>query len=43
MQPTSERFWEEQRVDEDQYGALVEWNREEKLKCWGEKPVPVPL
>jgi hypothetical protein len=26
-------FWKEQRVDEDQYGVLVEWNWERKLKC----------
>jgi len=29
-------FWEEQSVDEEQYGTLVEWN-------WEEKPDPVPL
>jgi hypothetical protein len=35
-------FWSEQRVDEDQYAALVEWYWQGKAEALGEKAVPLP-
>jgi hypothetical protein len=35
-------LYHQQRADEDEYGALVEWQWQGKTEILGEKPVPVP-